>query len=52
MDANNFLAEENLLNEKGEKMFSMAPDRKNKPTTVKKRSYMQAQFKKAGEAVS
>ena len=52
MDANNFLAQENLFNEKKEKVFGMAPDRQNKPTTVKKRSFMQAQFKKAGEAVS
>lgn len=30
----------------------MAPDRSNKPTTVKKRTFMQAQLQKAGETVS
>lgn len=30
----------------------MAPDVPEKPTTVKKRSFMQAQYKKAGVAVS
>ena len=51
MDANNFLNKDILF--KGEsKVFHMAPDHKDTPTTIKKRSFMQAQLKKAGDAVS
>lgn len=51
MDANHFLEQENLMNEEGRELFFMAPDNKNKPTTVKKRTYMQAQYSKAGVLV-
>lgn len=53
MDSNHYLVHhENLLNDKGEQMFFLTPSTQDKPTTVKKRSFMQAQFKKAGLAVS
>lgn len=52
MDANHFLDKSNLLDSEGKDVFFMTPDIADKPTTVKKRSFMQAQFKKAGDAVS
>jgi hypothetical protein len=52
MDSNHLVHHENLLNDKREQMFFLTPRTQDKPTTVKKRSFMQAQFKKAGLAVS
>lgn len=52
MDANNFIEKEILSDLNGKNVFSIAPDRKEKPTTVKKRSFMQGQFTKAGLQVS
>ena len=33
-------------------MFFLVPSTQEKPTTIKKRSFVQAQFKKSGVAVS
>ena len=52
MDANHFLEHDNLLNDDGEQIFFIAPDVPDKPTTIKKRSFLQAQYKKSGLAVS
>jgi len=52
MDANNYLTQEKYLDSKGKTFCHMVPQTKEKVTTIKKRSFMQAQFKKAGEEVS
>lgn len=52
MDANHLVKHENLLDENGRQMFFLTPSQPEKPTTVKKRSFLQAQFKKSGIAVS
>jgi len=52
MDANHFLETANLFNDDGQQMFFIKPDVRDKPTTIKKRTFMQAQYKKAGVAVS
>ena len=52
MDANHFLDKTNFMNEKQNPVFFMTPEVPEKPTTIKQRSFMQAQFKKAGIAVS
>jgi hypothetical protein len=49
MDANNYLNQQDFLNHKGDPVCTLVPQSKAKPTTIKKRSFMQAQFKKAGE---
>ena len=51
MDANHFLDQNNLKSE-GRDIFYMTPSKDDKPTTIKKRSFLQAQYKKAGKAVS
>lgn len=52
MDANHFLVTDNFLNTDGRPVFNMVPDSPERPTTVKKRSFMQAQYKKGGVEVS
>ena len=52
MDANHFLAPDNLLDGSGRQLFSRSPDVPDKPTTIKKRTLAQSQFKKAGMGVS
>ena len=52
MYANHLVKHENLLDEKGRQMFFLTPSQPEKPTTIKKRSFLQAQFKKSGIAVS
>ena len=52
IDANHFLVHENLLDSEGNQIFFIAPNVPEKPTTIKKRSFMQAQYKKSGLAVS
>lgn len=51
MDSNHFLETQNLFNEEGQQIFFIKPDVNDKPTTIKKRTFMQAQLKKAGLAV-
>ena len=52
MDANHFLDQTNLFDPQGRQVFFIAPSVPEKPTTIKKRSFLQAQYKKAGLAVS
>ena len=52
MDANHFVETANLMNDEGQQIFFVKPDVPDKPTTIKKRTFMQAQFKKAGVAVA
>ena len=52
MDANHFIEFSNLENEEGKQIFFLSPDVPDKPTTVKMRSFLQAQYKKAGMAVA
>lgn len=52
MDANHLIHHENLLNEEGKQIFFLTPSVPERVTTIKKRSHMQAQFKKAGLEVS
>ena len=51
-DANHLLDKNNFLDSEGNPIFFMTPETPDKPTTIKKRSFLQAQFKKAGDAVS
>jgi hypothetical protein len=52
MDANHYLDERNFRDEEGVQKFFMVPDTPEKPTSIKKRSFLQAQYKKAGVSVS
>jgi hypothetical protein len=52
MDANHFVETANLMNDEGQQIFFVKPDIQDKPTTIKKRTFMQAQLKKAGVAVA
>ena len=52
MDSNHFLVHDNLLDGEGKPVFFMTPEIPDKPTTIKKRSFMQAQYVKAGVAVA
>lgn len=44
IDANHFIPDTHIP-------FRLVPSNQEKPTTIKKRTYLQAQFKKAGEEV-
>lgn len=48
MDANHYPDEHNFVDEDGKQLFFMVPDNPDRPTTIKKRSFLQAQYKKAG----
>jgi UDP-N-acetylglucosamine 2-epimerase len=52
MDSNHFVDATLLYNEQEQQLFFMVPTLPEKPTTVKKRSFMQAQYSKAGVEVS
>lgn len=48
MDSNHFVNQKHLYNSEGTQIFYIAPTSTEKPTTVKQRSFMQAQFNKGG----
>jgi len=48
MDANHFIDETLLFNDEHQQQFFMMPSAPDKPTSIKKRSFMQAQFVKGG----
>jgi hypothetical protein len=53
MDANHFIEGANLMDADGAtQLFSIFPATEERPTTVKERTFLQAQFKKAGVRVS
>lgn len=52
MDSNHFIDQTLLSDGEGQQQFFITPVTEEQPTTIKKRTFLQAQYKKAGKEVS